>query len=578
MYNFTNMSRSVAFIVSMILVMMGFFSASTLVNASLAGQPSITPTPTFDKSRLDPQPTVFPPSQADIGAQTYWGMCIDCHGDRGQGLTEEWKGSFALEDRDCWASGCHGEDFPKNSFAIPTTGVPAVAGLGALARFSNALELWEFIREFMPLFPAGSLTDEEAWSLVGYVMRLNERPLVGLTLTVVNAAAIPVHHNVSIPGSEVPSALVFSAVLILAVIGMGMRTRRHRNLNRGQHPPRANFFHHLHPVLIPEAQARFRYTLGAGGLAIFFSLVLLITGLLETYYYIPTPERAAISIQTITTLVPFGNLTRNLHYWAAQFLVIVTTIHLMRVILTGAYAPPRRFNYLLGLGLLVLILLLNFTGYVLRWDAGIHWALVVGTNLLKTIPWIGTGIYQFVIGGDAPGSFTLTRFYAWHIFGLALVSAFLIGWHAFRVRRDGGIARPSLPAKDMKRITRFELVRREVLGIVVAGLVLLLFSLVFPAPIKRPISETNILLGDSQAPWFFLWVQQLLNWGDPFMLGVLIPVLVVVFLGLIPYALPNAGQDELGRWFVRGNRLAQGLAVLILLLILILTVVGSLPG
>jgi len=115
---------------------------------------------------------------------------------------------------------------------------------------------------------------------------------------------------------------------------------------------------------------------------------------------------------------------------------------------------------LLGLGLLVLILLLNFTGYVLRWDEGIHWALVVGTNLFKSIPWIGPGVYQFVIGGDAPGASTLNRFYAWHIFGLSLVVAFLIGWHAFRVRRDGGIARPSLPAQEIKRITRFELVRR----------------------------------------------------------------------------------------------------------------------
>lgn len=556
----------------------GFFSAFSLLNGSSAYQPSITPTPTFDLNRLDPPSTVFPPAQADIGAQTYWGMCIDCHGDRGQGLTDEWLESFASDDRDCWASGCHGEDFPENSFAIPLTGVPAIAGPGALARFSNALELWLFIREFMPLFPAGSLTDEEAWSLVAYVMRLNERPLAGLTLTEGNASAIPVHHDVSVPGSEVPAVLVFSALMILAVAGMGMRTWRKEKSNPKEGVPRANFFHHLHPVLIPEAQARFRYTLGAGGLAIFLSLVLLLTGLLETYYYIPTPEHAAISIETITTLVPYGNLTRNLHYWAAQFLVIITTIHLLRVILTGAYAPPRRFNYLLGLGLLVLILLLNFTGYVLRWDEGIHWALVVGTNLLKTIPWVGPRIYQFVIGGETPGSATLIRFYAWHIFGLALVTAFLIGWHAFRVRRDGGIARPSMPAQDGKRITRFELVRREVLGMIIVGIVLLLFSLVIPAPIERPILETSTLLGDSQAPWFFLWVQQLLKWGDPFLLGVLLPVLVVVILGLLPYTLPNAGQKELGRWFVRGNRLAQILAALILILILVLTVIGSLPG
>jgi len=574
-YNVTHMSRSVAFIVSVILGIGGLIYGSTFVNASSADQLSITPTPTFDISRLDPPPTVFPPSQANLGEQTYWGMCIDCHGDRGQGLTVEWRESFAPEDRDCWASGCHGEDFPENSFEIPFSRVPALAGVGALARFSNALELSAFIREFMPLFPAGSLTDQEVWSLTAYVMRLNERLPVGLTLTEVNAAAIPVHHDVGIPESEFPGVLFFSGILILAVLGMGMGARQN---DGNKVVPKANFFHHLHPVLIPEVQARFRYTLGAGGLAIFFSLVLLLTGLLETYYYLPAPEQAAISVETLTTLVPFGNLTRNLHYWAAQFLVIVTTIHLLRVTLTGAYAPPRRFNYLLGLGLLVLILLLNFTGYVLRWDEGIHWALVVGTNLLRSIPWIGPGVYQFVIGGDAPGAFTLNRFYAWHIFGLSLVVAFLTGWHAFRVRRDGGIARSSLPAQDIKRITRFELVRREILGMVIAGIVLLLFSLVFPAPIKMPISETNALMGDSHAPWFFLWIQQLLKWGNPFILGVLVPVLVIVVLGLIPYTLPNASQKELGSWFVQGNRLAQGLTALILIIILVLTVMGSLPG
>ena len=577
-YNVTDMYRSVVFTVLIVLVMGGIISGLTLVNAFSVDPPSSTPTPTFDISRLDPPSTVFPPAQADIGAQTYLGMCIDCHGDRGQGLTDEWLDSFEPEERDCWASGCHGEDFPENSFALPPTGVPAISGPGTLARFSNALELWAFIKEFMPLFPAGSLTDDETWSLVAYLMRLNERPLAGLTLTAINAAAIPVHHNVSLPESEFPGVLVFSGLLIIAMVGMRLRARRDKGLNGSKDVPRANFFHHLHPVLIPEAQARFRYTLGAGGLAIFFSLILLLTGLLETYYYIPTPEHAAISIETLTTLVPYGNLTRNLHYWAAQFLVIVTTIHLLRVIFTGAYAPPRRLNYLIGIGLLVFILLLDFTGYVLRWDEGIHWALVVGTNLLKTIPWVGPGVYQLVIGGDTPGSFTLTRFYAWHIFGLALVAAFLIGWHAFRVRRDGGIARPSLPVQEVERITRFELVRREVLVMIIAGIVLLLFSLLLPAPIEPPISDSLLLLGDSQAPWFFLWVQQLLNWGDPFLLGVLIPVLVVVVLGLIPYLSPQASQEELGRWFVRGNRVAQIIAALILILILVLTVMGSLPG
>jgi len=295
------------------------------------------------------------------------------------------------------------------------------------------------------------------------------------------------------------------------------------------------------------------------------------------YYYVPTPDRAAISVETLVTLVPFGNLIRNLHYWSAQFLVVVMTVHLLRVALTGAYAPPRRFNHLLGLGLLVFILLLDFTGYVLRWDEGIHWALIVGANLLKTIPWMGDGIYQFVIGGNEPGAATLTRFYAWHIFGLTLGAGILIVWHAFRVRRDGGIAvPPPVGRREKNRITRFDLVSREVLAMTVAGIILLFFSALIPAPIKQPISDIAAMTDASRAPWFFLWVQQLLKFGDPFVLGVLTPILVIVVLGIMPYVLPNTKSAELGRWFPRGNRIAQIFTVIIIVTILVLTFMGAL--
>jgi quinol-cytochrome oxidoreductase complex cytochrome b subunit len=276
--------------------------------------------------------------------------------------------------------------------------------------------------------------------------------------------------------------------------------------------------------------------------------------------------------------VPFGNLIRNLHYWSAQLLLIVMTVHLLRVVLTGAYAKPRRFNFLLGVALLVCILLLDFTGYVLRWDEGIRWALVVGTNLLKTIPWVGEGLYQFVMGGPDAGPAALTRFYAWHIFGLTIGTAILIGWHAFRVRRDGGIAVPPPTERvDKTRITRFELLRREVLTMVIAGIVLLLIAVLIPAPIGQPISGTSVDTSDSRAPWFFLWVQQLLKYGDPFIWGVLVPLLVVLGLGLIPYVLPKAKVEELGRWFPHGNRIAQILVVFVILAITVLTALANLP-
>lgn len=550
----------------------------TLINAGASpaqGSVSFIPDSFNNTSRPHPPPTVYPPSQSDSGAQAYWSMCQDCHGDQGQGLTAEWRATFAPEYRDCWGSGCHGEDALENSFRIPEAGAPALAGPGALPQFSNAINLGTFIQTSMPLVPTGSLSANQTWELTAFLMSLNERNLEDLILSGDSAAAVPLHRDVRIPGSEIPGTLLLVGLLILAGIGVSLGAGE-KLINPGM-DRKGNFYHHLHPPRISAAQARLSYTLGAGGLAVFFSLILLVTGLLEMYYYSPTPDQAAASIQIITNLVPFGNLIRNLHYWSAQLLVITLTIHLLRVVLTGANAPPRRFNYLLGLVLFVLILLLDFTGYVLRWDEGIRWALVVGTNLLKTIPWIGNGLYQFVIGGSEPGAAALTRFYAWHIFGLTLFAGTVIVWHIFRIRRDGGIASPLLDQNNRTtRITRIELVRREVLVMLIAGAILLTLSLLIPAPIDQPLTATGVLTGDSRAPWFFLWIQELLKLGDPFLWGVAVPVLVVIILGLLPYLLPNASKEELGRWLPAGNRISQILTGLIIAVIFILTLLGAL--
>jgi cytochrome b-561 len=338
---------------------------------------------------------------------------------------------------------------------------------------------------------------------------------------------------------------------------------------------RPSFFHHLHPPTIPAPQARLRYTLGAGGLAVYLTLVLVVTGIAEMFYYVPTPDSAAPSVQTLTYLVPFGGLVRSVHYWAAQLLVLVVLVHLLRVIFTGAYARVRRFNYLLGLVLLVACLFLDFSGYVLRWDEGIHWALVAGTNLVKTIPGLGPGLYGMLMGGAQPGPATLVRFYAWHIFGLTLVLLVVGGWHLFRVRRDGGIAVPPPDERpDPARITRFELVRREALAALLATAMLVVLAMVIPAPIAPSLAAGASLAADGRAPWFFLWVQELLRLGNPFLWGVLVPLLVLAWFGLIPYILPAARPGELGTWFPQGNRLARLSAGLIVAALLGLTLLA----
>jgi quinol-cytochrome oxidoreductase complex cytochrome b subunit len=338
---------------------------------------------------------------------------------------------------------------------------------------------------------------------------------------------------------------------------------------------RPSFFHHLHPPTIPIKQARFRYTLAAGGLSAFLVFILAVTGVLEVFYYIPTPEKAPASIQALTFLVPYGGLVRNLHYWAAQFLIVVALVHLLRVVLTGAYSPPRRLNFLLGLGLFVCAILLDFTGYVLRWDEGIRWALVAGTNLVKSIPLAGQALYGMLVGGSEPGAATLIRFYGWHIFGLMIVLGILLTWHIFRIRRDGGIALPPPKLRETSaRISRFELVRREVAAMLLALVGLLLLSLFAPAPLAAPMTPAATVSQGARAPWFFLWVQQMLKLGSPFLWGVAVPLALLLAVALIPYMFRRIAPAELGKWFPRSGRSAQIFFVLILLAVGILTLLA----
>ena len=549
--------------------------ASASSRADSTPPPPITPTPTFDMRRLDKPPVTEPLSQVEEGAVLYWSVCMACHGDRGQGLTDEWRDSFG-EDKNCWASKCHASNHPPQGFEFPRI-VPPVAGAGALARFVNAQQLYAFNLEFMPRWDPGQLTEEKAWAVTAYLLKLNGALPEGVTLSAANAEFIPVRYAIEPPAKEQPWKLGLAFTLFLSAVVMGAQTIAHRS---GTRP---NFILHLHPPSIPAAQARFRHTLGAGGLAVFLCLILVVSGMLEMFYYVPSPELAAKTVQEIAFLVPYGGLVRNLHFWSAQALAVVATIHLARVIFTGAYNQPRRFNYLLGLGLLVIILLLDFTGYILRWDEGIRWALIAGTNLLASIPVIGEALVQLISGGMEPGPAILIRYYAWHIFGLTLLGGILMVWHLFRVRRDGGIAAPPTLQRletlesPPTRIPRRELLRRETIAMLVAGGGLILLSTFLSAPIAQPIDPNLASITEPHAPWFFLWVQELLKIGDPFLWGVAVPLIVLALLAAIPYIFPRLEDTQIGRWFPRSGRAAQLFLMILIFGILALTLLSAVP-
>ncbi len=119
------------------------------------------------------QPTLpASPSQADKGAQVYWLSCLPCHGDRGQGLTEEFKKAYPEEDQNCWSSGCHGNRPYESGFTLPKT-IPPVIGVGTLQRFPNALVLRSYIFATMPWWKPASLTEEETWQVTAFLLREN---------------------------------------------------------------------------------------------------------------------------------------------------------------------------------------------------------------------------------------------------------------------------------------------------------------------------------------------------------------------------------------------------------------------
>jgi cytochrome c len=125
-------------------------------------------TPTID--RLAAPPTVENPNQADDGAQLFWLHCQPCHGDRGQGLTDEWRAQYPPEDQNCWEGGCHGKRPYENGFMLPES-VPAVIGDGSLGKFETMGQVYTFISAAMPLQNPGHLSEEEYLAITAFLAR-----------------------------------------------------------------------------------------------------------------------------------------------------------------------------------------------------------------------------------------------------------------------------------------------------------------------------------------------------------------------------------------------------------------------
>ena len=203
-----------------------------------------------------------------------------------------------------------------------------------------------------------------------------------------------------------------------------------------------NVLYHLHPVKVKRHAVKVSYTLCLGGLSFFLFILLTVTGIFLMFFYRPTAVQAWSDIKTLETAVTFGSLVRNMHRWAAHLMVISVFLHMSRVFYHGAYKPPREFNWVIGVVLLLLTLLLSFTGYLLPWDQLALWAVTVGTNMGGFTPVFGDEVKFVLLGSKTVSADTLLRWYVLHVLFLPFIIVIFMAVHFWRVRKDGGISGP----------------------------------------------------------------------------------------------------------------------------------------
>ena len=341
-------------------------------------------------------------------------------------------------------------------------------------------------------------------------------------------------------------------------------------LQRPEHRGRyRNFFNslilHFRPRSVQERTLRFTLTWGLGGMAVVLVCMLFATGLMLKFVYQPVPDRAYESIVHLQNNVLFGQLIRNIHHWSGNILLIIVFLHLMRVFFTGAFHPPRQFNWIIGLAMFLAVLTSNITGYLLPWDQLAFWAVTICTAMLEYVPGIGEWLQGLVRGGSDIGPATLSIFFAIHTAIIPACLIVLMPWHFWRVRKAGGLVIPRRPdgdegSKDEKVPVIPNLILREIVVALVLIAVIMVLSVGFNAPLEAK-ANPGLSPNPTKAPWYFAGIQELLLHFHPLFALFIIPVFMLIALVSIPYL--NYQTDTAGVWFAsqRGRHMTVAAAL-----------------
>ena len=316
------------------------------------------------------------------------------------------------------------------------------------------------------------------------------------------------------------------------------------NLERAQ-AAISSFLLHMQPAKVNRRVLKFRTTLGLGLISLYLFLILIATGVLLMFYYVPATDYAYQNMKDLEFVVTAGLVLRNMHRWAAHLMVLFVVLHMCRVFYTGAYKTPREFNWVVGVMLFLLTLALSFTGYLLPWDQLAYWAITVGTSIAGYAPIVGQKLKFMFLGGHVVGESALIRFYVLHVVVLPVAAVMLIAVHLWRVRKDGGLARPDEPQATQEELSPAQLpltktyglmelargttpavginpedevftwpnlVFREILLFMATVAVLLVLAIFWNAPLEEianPVHPPN----PAKAPWYFLGLQELVAYS-----------------------------------------------------------------
>jgi quinol-cytochrome oxidoreductase complex cytochrome b subunit len=336
-------------------------------------------------------------------------------------------------------------------------------------------------------------------------------------------------------------------------------------------------FKNILSARVRESQLGFRLTWYLGALTLGTFAIQVATGILLMLYYHPSIPQGYADMKDMQFVVPSGVLLRSLHRWSAHAMVFLVFAHMAKVFYRRAYRSPRELNWVVGVGLLSLTVLLSYTGYLLPWDQLSYWGTTVGANIMSSIPLVGDRLRFTLLGGHTVNANALLRFYVLHTMILPLTAIALIGIHLWRLHQDGGMyaagtqkpeANLSPAGKEEATLSYRELLFREITGIQVLALVLVLIALRWHAPLEQladPLHTPN----PAKAPWYFTGLQELLHYFPPFIAGIILPAQIILVLIVIPFF--PAGVTGENLWGRNKSRrlLAAGTIVAVLSVLLI---------